>query len=315
MMRHKESILLQYEINDKGDKMKDYMIRGMDKIGRLRMFAASTTGMVEEFRKIHESSPTATAAAGRAMTAAVMMAAGMKNENDKLTLKISGGGPLGSIIVVANSRGQIKALVDNPLADTPSTSDNKLDVGSLVGNDGTVTVIMDHGLKEPYVGQTSLVTGEIGDDIANFYMVSEQFPTAVALGILVDRDISCRAAGGYMIQVLPFITDDEITEIEDAIKNADPISAMIDKGMTPEEIMQSILPGFDMEVTDSIDLEYRCDCSMSKIRDVMVSLGEKEIEDIIEEDGESEIICHFCNTKYRFDRDELEKILLTIRGE
>lgn len=295
--------------------MKDYLIRSMDKLGRLRMFAASTTGIVEEFRRLHESSPTATAAAGRAITAAAMMAATMKNEKDKMTLKISGGGPLGSIIVVSNNKGELKALVDNPGADAPSTPDKKLDVGRIVGNDGTVTVIMDLGLKEPYIGQTSLLTGEIAEDIANFYMVSEQFPTAVGLGVLVDKDISCKAAGGYMIQVLPFITDDEIAEIEESIRNAEPISTMVDKGMTPEEIMDTILPGFDMEITDKLELQYHCDCSVERIRNVLISLGDKEIQDIIEEDGESEVVCHFCNTKYRFDKEELEKILLTIRGE
>ena len=295
--------------------MRDYLIRGMDKLGRLRMFAATTTGLVEEFRRLHESSPTATAAAGRALTAAAMMAATMKNERDKLTLKISGGGPLGSIIVVGNNKGDLKALVDNPGADAPSTADKKLDVGSIVGSDGTVTVIMDLGMKEPYIGQTSLITGEIAEDIAHFYMTSEQFPTGVGLGVLVDKDISCRAAGGYMIQVLPFITDEEIEQIEEAIKNAEPISTMVDKGMTPEEIMNSLLPGFEMEITDTVDLRYHCDCSLSRIRDVLVSLGDKEIKDIIEEDGQSEVVCHFCNTKYHFDREELEKILLTIRGE
>lgn len=295
--------------------MKDYLIRGMDKLGRLRIFAAKTTNMVEEFRKLHDSSPTATAASGRALTAAAMMAATMKNENDRMTLKISGGGPLGSIIVVANSKGELKALADNPQVDAPSTEDKKLDVGAIVGRDGTVTVIMDQGLKEPYVGQTGLVNGEIGEDIAKFYMDSEQIPTAVGLGVLIDRDISCRAAGGYLIQVLPFITDDEIAAIENAIKDAEPVSTMIDKGMTPEEIMDALLPGFDIEITEIKEINYKCDCSLNKIRDVMVSLGEREIQDILDEEGESEVVCHFCNTKYKFDRSDLEKILLTIKGE
>ncbi len=295
--------------------MKDYLIRGMDKKGRLRVFVAKTTQLVEEARKIHETSPTATAAMGRGLTAAAIMGATMKNDDDLLTLKISGNGPLGTMTIVGNNRGELKGLVDYPQADVPSTEDGKLDVGSLVGNQGTLTVIMDLGLKEPYVGQTEIITGEIGDDIANFYLVSEQIPTAVALGVLVDKDISTKAAGGYIIQVLPEISDEEIALIEKSIQQAEPISLMIDKGLTPEEIMNQLLGEFDMEVTDKIDLKYHCDCSEEKIEKVLISLGNKEIEDIIHEDGESEVVCHFCNTKYRFNKDRLNKILLTINGQ
>lgn len=295
--------------------MKDYLIRGMDKKGRLRVFVAKTTQLVEEARKIHETSPTATAAMGRGLTAAAIMGATMKNDDDLLTLKISGNGPLGTMTIVGNNRGELKGLVDYPQADVPSTEDGKLDVGSLVGNQGTLTVIMDLGLKEPYVGQTEIITGEIGDDIANFYLVSEQIPTAVALGVLVDKDISTKGAGGYIIQVLPEISDEEIALIEKSIQQAEPISLMIDKGLTPEEIMNQLLGEFDMEVTDKIDLKYHCDCSEEKIEKVLISLGNKEIEDIIHEDGESEVVCHFCNTKYRFNKDRLNKILLTINGQ
>lgn len=295
--------------------MKDYLIRGMDKKGRLRVFVAKTTQLVEEARKIHETSPTATAAMGRGLTAAAIMGATMKNDDDLLTLKISGNGPLGTMTIVGNNRGELKGLVDYPQADVPSTEDGKLDVGSLVGNQGTLTVIMDLGLKEPYVGQTEIITGEIGDDIANFYLVSEQIPTAVALGVLVDKDISTKAAGGYIIQVLPEISDEEIALIEKSIQQAEPISLMIDKGLTPEEIMSQLLGEFDMEVTDKIYLKYHCDCSEEKIEKVLISLGNKEIEDIIHEDGESEVVCHFCNTKYRFNKDRLNKILLTINGQ
>lgn len=295
--------------------MKDYLIRGMDKKGRLRIFVAKTTNMVEEARKIHETSPTATAAMGRSLTAAAMMGATMKNEEDLLTLKISGNGTIGTITIVGNNKGEVKGLADYPQSDVPSTLEGKLDVGSLVGNEGTITVIMDLGLKEPYVGQTEIVTGEIGDDIANFYLVSEQVPTAVALGVLVDKDITTKAAGGYIIQILPEISDDEITLIENAIQKAEPISTMINNGLTPEEIMHELLGEFDMEVTDKIELNYKCDCSEDKIEKVLISLGRKEIEDIIHEDGESEVVCHFCNTKYKFDRDKLEKILLTINGQ
>ena len=219
---------------------------------------------------------------------------------------------MGKIFVVANNKGHVKADIDYPMADVPSKANGKLDVGRLVGNDGTITVIMDLGLKEPYVGQSSLVSGEIAEDIANFYMVSEQSPSAVSLGVLVDRDISCIAAGGYIIQLLPGVSDDDITKIEEALANIDPVSALINKGLTPEQIMDQLLGQFDMEVLGNLDLEYRCDCSRDKIEKVIVSLGKKEIEDIIEEDEQAEVVCHFCATKYQFDKDELSKLLIDI---
>lgn len=247
------------------------------------------------------------------MTIGAIIASGFKNENDLLTLKFSGNGPIGNILVVANNNGRVKGIVDNPNADLPSTADGKLDVGGLVGKNGTVTAIMDLGLKEPYVGQTSLVTGEIGDDIANFYLQSEQIPTAVGLGVLVEKDLSVKAAGGFLIQTLPDILDEDITKIEESLANAKPLSTLIDQGYTPEEIMREILSDFDMEITDKLDLEYLCDCSREKVEKVLVSLGEKEIIDMIEEDGKSEVNCHFCNTSYQFSKEDLQKILLTIK--
>ncbi len=293
--------------------MKDYLIKGMDKESKLRVFFARTTQTVEEARRIHNTSATATAAFGRVLTIGAIMASGFKNDNDLLTLRISGDGPIGNILVVASNNGRVKGMVDNPSADLPSTEDGKLDVGSLVGKNGTLTAIMDLGLKEPYVGQTSLVTGEIGDDIANFYLQSEQVPTAVGLGVLVEKDLSVKAAGGFLIQTLPDILDEEITKIEESLAKAKPLSTFIDQGYTPEEIMKEILSDFEMEITGKLELEYLCDCSRKRVEKVLISLGEKEIEKIIEEDGESEVKCHFCNTNYHFSKEELEKILLTIK--
>lgn len=293
--------------------MKDYLIKGMDKESKLRVFFARTTQTVEEARRIHNTSATATAAFGRVLTIGAIMASGFKNDNDLLTLRISGDGPIGNILVVASNNGRVKGMVDNPSADLPSTEDGKLDVGSLVGKNGTLTAIMDLGLKEPYVGQTSLVTGEIGDDIANFYLQSEQVPTAVGLGVLVEKNLSVKAAGGFLIQTLPDILDEEITKIEESLAKAKPLSTFIDQGYTPEEIMKEILSDFEMEITGKLELEYLCDCSRKRVEKVLISLGEKEIEKIIEEDGESEVKCHFCNTNYHFSKEELEKILLTIK--
>ncbi len=294
--------------------MNDYMIRGMDREGRLRAFVAKTTGVVDEARRIHNTSATATAAIGRLLTAGIMMGATMKNDDDLMTLKVSGDGPVGTLTAVANSRGEVKGLLDNPAADAPSTVDGKLDVGAIVGKNGTFVSIRDIGMRDPYVGQTSLVTGEIGDDIANFYSESEQIPTAVGLGVLVDKDLTCKAAGGFIIQLMPFITDEEISMIESSLKKARPLSTMIDEGYTPEEIMNELLSEFNMETTEKIDVSYTCDCSYNKVEKVLISLGENEIQDIIDEDGESEVVCHFCNTKYHFSGDDLEKILLTIKN-
>lgn len=292
--------------------MKDYLIRGMDKLGRLRVFVASTTNLVEKARLTHGTSPTATAALGRALTAATMMGTMMKNDEDTLTLKIAGKGPIGTILMVAKNQGTVKGYVDFPEADVPSRADGKLDVGSLVGRDGTITTIMDLGLRDPYIGQANLVSGEIAEDIASLYLLSEQQPSAVSLGVLVDKDISVRAAGGYIIQLLPDISDEDITKIENALNNVEPVSALIDKGLTPEEIMNKILVDFEMEVLDKIDLNYECDCSREKIEKVIISLGKKEIEDIIHEDGEAEVVCHFCNTKYKFNKEELSKFIVDI---
>ncbi len=289
--------------------MKDYLIRGIDKTGNIRVFVASTTNLVEEARTTHNTAPTATAALGRTLTAGLMMGTMMKNENDRMTLKISGGGPIGNIWAVANNRGTIKGYADNPSADAESTNSGKLDVKEVVGRDGSITVSMDLGLKEPYVGQSQIVSGEIAEDIAYYYASSEQQPSVVALGVLVDKDISVRSAGGYIIQLLPNVAEEDIVKIEDAIRNIEPISTLIDRGLSPEEIMEKILGDFEMKVLDKIDLEYSCDCSRERIEGVLKSIGEDEIKLMIEEDGGAEVVCHFCNTKHQFVEEELENLI------
>lgn len=290
--------------------MKDYLIRAIDRKGMIRIFATSTTEIVEKARQSHKTSPTATAALGRTLTAGVMMGVMMKNKNDSLTLKISGDGPGGNILVVAKNNGKIKGYIDNPTVDIPSREDGKLDVAGIVGKNGTITTTMDLGLKEPYVGQTNLVSGEIAEDLANLYMVSEQQPSAVNLGVLVDKDISVKAAGGYILQLLPGIADEDIDKIEENINSMDPISSLIDKGLSPEDIIKKLLKGFEIKILDKIQLEYICDCSRERLENVIRSLGEEEIKSIIEEDGEAEIVCHFCNTKYQFNKEELYKLLI-----
>lgn len=290
--------------------MKDYLIRGIDKLGMIRIFIASTTNMVEKARITHGTSPTATAALGRTLTAGVMMGSMMKNEKDILTLKISGDGPGGNILIVAKNNGRIKGYIDHPEADVPSRKNGKLDVAGIVGRNGTITTIMDLGLREPYIGQSNIISGEIAEDLAHFYAYSEQQPSAVSLGVLVDKDISVKAAGGYIIQLLPGISNEDIDKIEETLAKIEPVSTMIDKGLSPEDIMNKVLGEFEMTVLEKMELEYVCDCSREKIEKVIISLGKKEIEDIIEEDGQAEVVCHFCNTKYQFNKEELSKFIV-----
>ena len=292
--------------------MKDYLIRGMDKNGRIRAFVASTTYMVEEARRIHNTSPTATVALGRSLTASALMGTMMKNEEDTLTFKVSGNGPGGSILVVAKNNGNIKGEIMHPEADVPSKADGKLDVGALVGDEGTITIIMDLGLKEPYIGLSNIVSGEIAEDLAHYYAYSEQQPSVVSLGVLVDKDLSVRAAGGYIIQLLPGCTEEDIVSIERAIENIKPVSTLIDEGLSPEDILNTILKDFEMHILEKKEIQYKCDCSKDKIKEVIRSLGKTEIQAMIEEDHGAEVVCHFCNTDHKFNEEELEKIMIDI---
>lgn len=289
--------------------MEDYLIRGIDKEGTIRFFAATTTNLVERARQLHNTSPTATAALGRALTAATILGVTLKNEDDKLTFKIKGDGPIGNIVTVANNRGEVKGYVGNPYADLPGRSDGKLDVAGLVGKNGYLMIIKDMGLKEPYIGYTNLVSGEIAEDLANYFYASEQQPTAISLGVLVDTDISARAAGGYMIQLLPGVRDEYIDRIEEIIKNAKPISTLVDEGLSAEGILKELFGEFQVEILDRIPLKFSCDCSREKTRKVLISLGKEELSRIIEEDGKAEVVCHFCNKKYNFTREELMELL------
>ncbi|MCF6461640.1 Hsp33 family molecular chaperone HslO [Clostridium sp. Cult3] len=289
--------------------MEDYIIRGINKDKTLRLFVASSTNLVEKARRIHNTSPTATAALGRALTGAAMMGIAMKGEKDSLTFKIKGDGPVGSIVTVANNRGEVKGYVDNPYADVPSRADGKLDVGGLVGRNGQLVVIRDLGLKEPYIGMANLVSGEIAVDLVNYFYISEQQPSAINLGVLVDKDISVKAAGGYMLQLLPNVAEEDIDRIEEILSKAKPISTLIDEGLTPEEVMEELFGIFEMEVLDKKPIEFKCNCKREKIESVLQSLGREEIEDMIKEDGKAEVVCHFCNNKYLFSEEDLHKLI------
>lgn len=289
--------------------MKDYIIRGINKDKTIRLFVANSTNLVEKARRIHNTSPTATAALGRALTGAAIMGITMKGEKDSLTFKIKGDGPIGDIVTVANSKGEVKGYVDNPYADIPSKPDGKLNVGGLVGKNGQLVVIRDLGLREPYIGMANLVSGEIAEDLVNYFYVSEQQPSAINLGVLVDKDISVKAAGGYMLQLLPDVSEEDIDRIEEILSKAKPISTLIDEGLTPEEVMEELFGEFEMEILEKKFISFECNCKREKIESMLQSLGKEEIEDMIKKDGKAEVICHFCNSKYLFTEEDLHKLI------
>ncbi|HHU78535.1 MAG: Hsp33 family molecular chaperone HslO [Caldicoprobacterales bacterium] len=287
----------------------DYMVRGIAANGKLRAFAAVTTDLVAEAVRVHDLSPVAAAALGRVLTAAGMMAMDSKNDTDVLSVIVKGSGPLGSIVSVAAANGTLKGYVDQPRVDIPLNEDGKLDVGRAVGPEGKLTVIKDLGLKEPYVGQTNLVTGEIGDDLANYFMISEQQPSVVALGVLINPDWSVRAAGGYIIQPLPGADDEVIDKLEQKLAQVPAVSRLAADGNTPEEILHILLEDFDPKVLSKTPMQFKCDCNRERLERVVLSLGREELMDIIETEEKTELVCHYCNTRYEFTREELQTLL------
>ncbi len=288
--------------------MIDYMVRGIDETGSIRIFASSTTNLVEHARKIHKTSPVATAALGRVITASLLLGDTLKNDNDKVSVQVTGDGLIKNILAISNSNGEVKGYISNPQADIPLKSKGKLDVGGAIGN-GTLTIIKDLGMKEPYVGQTQLVSGEIAEDLAHYFAHSDQQPSVVALGVLVDRDYTVKAAGGYIIQVLPNPEEEVIAKLEENIAKVDSVSTLIEKGYTPEDIIEYVCEGLSMKILEKKDLKFVCDCCEERVEGALVSIGEKDLIEIIEEDGQAEICCEFCDTKYQFDKDNLMNIL------
>jgi len=285
------------------------MIRGIDKDLSFRFMIVDSTDVVEQGRKYHDTTPTATAALGRLLTAGLLMGYTMKNEDDKLTLRINGGGPAGTLLVTSNNIGEVKGYIQNPKFFVEDKDNGKLNVGKAVGINGTLKVIMDIGLKEPYVGQSQLVTGEIGEDIASYYFNSEQQPTVIGLGVLIDKDTSVKSAGGFMIQTMPDLKEEEISKIEKQISKLGNVSDYFKDRDSLEKVAKRILRDFEIEITEEISAQYRCDCSKEKIEEVLVSVGREDLEKIIEEDGDAEVTCQFCNKKYHFRKEELIKIL------
>ncbi len=291
--------------------MKDRIVRAITGDGAVRCAAAITTNLVEEARKLHDTMPTATAAIGRLLTATAIMGGWMKGEKDKLTLQIEGGGPIGRITAISDSNSNVKCSVDNPLCDLP-LKDGKLDVGGAVGTDGFLGIIQDLGLKDPYIGKIPICSGEIGDDIAMYYAKSEQIPAVVAVGVLVDTDLSVKAAGGLILQVMPEATDEQIGQLEEMVKNMPQISTALAEGATCEDLISYALSSFKAYTMTEHETAYRCDCSEELIEKVIATLGKKEIQDIIDTQMNAEVVCHFCNNKYMFTKDRLTEIMETL---
>ncbi|MCD8028302.1 MAG: Hsp33 family molecular chaperone HslO [Erysipelotrichaceae bacterium] len=286
--------------------MKDYLVRGISPSRNCRVFACHTTNLLEVARVKHDLWPTASAALGRTMSATLMMAANNK-DHEKMTVNINGGGPIGTVLATTNSDGKIKAFVAEPHVHYTYNDTGKLAVGVAVGNQGTLQVIRDMGLKEPFVGTVPLQTGEIGDDFSYYFMVSEQTPSVVSVGVLVDTTNEILASGGFIIQLLPDATDEDITYIEEKMKDFTPVSSLIHEGKTPEEILELIFD--DVEILGYQDLYFECDCSKEKMKEALMTVGKQEIQAMIDEDHGCEITCHFCNTHYQFSEDELRELI------
>ena len=285
------------------------LTRALSADGSVMAMAIDSTDIAGRIEQIHKTSAVVTAATGRLVTAASMMGCLLKGENDTLTLRLSGGGPVGSIIAVADSNGNVKAYPANPVVELPLNNKGKLDVAGAVGTDGYLSVIRDLGLKEPYIGQTPIVSGEIAEDITNYYAVSEQVPTVCALGVLVNPDLTVKAAGGFLVQLLPFADEKAIETIEQNINGIKPVSTMIDEGMTPPDICKLLLSGLQPEILEERMPVYRCDCSKERVERALLSMGREQLNELIKEDHGTEVCCHFCEKKYRYTEDELKRLL------
>ena len=288
--------------------MNDYIIRAIAANDQIRAFAAVTTETVEEARKDHNTSPVATAALGRLLTAGAMMGTMMKGDKDILTLQIKAGGPLEGITVTADSKGRVKGYVGNPNVCIPANSKGKLDVAGAVGV-GFMNVIKDMGLKEPYVGQVALQTSEIAEDLTYYFATSEQVPSAVGLGVLMNKDNTVRQAGGFIVQLMPFAEESTIAKLEENVQKITSVTSLLEEGHTPESLLEKVLDGFDMEINEKIPTEFYCNCSRERVEKALISIGRKELNEMIQEGKPIEMNCHFCNHNYEFTVEGLKEIL------
>ncbi len=287
--------------------MSDYIVRATAADNSIRAFAITSKELVEQARKNHNTSPVMSAALGRLLTAGAMMGSMMKGEKDILTLQIQCSGPAKGLTVTADSKGHVKGFALNPNVELPLNENGKLDVGKALDL-GILSVIRDMGLKEPYVGQCQLQTGEIAEDITYYYATSEQIPSAVGLGVLVDKDNSIKQAGGFIIQLMPFTSEEVIEKLEQQIQSMDTVTNMLERGLTPEEILKEVLGELEPEIMDTVEAEFLCDCSKEKVSNALATLNKKDLQDIINDGEEIEVKCQFCNHAYKFGTDELREL-------
>lgn len=285
--------------------MSDYLVKAIAYNGTVRAYATKTTEMVDEAVRRQDTWPTASAALGRAITAGTMMATMLKGE-DKLTIKIEGGGPIGAIIVDSNAKGESRGYVTNPHVDFELNEHGKLDVARAVGNSGYLSVVKDLGMKEHFTGSIPLISGELGEDFTYYFVSSEQVPSAVGVGVLVNPDRTILASGGFIVQMMPGADEETISKIEQRISQLPPISKLIEAGMSPEEMIYSLLGEDDVKILEKMNVAFSCNCSKERIANAIITLGRQEIKEMIEEDGGAETHCHFCNEKYLFTKEDLE---------
>lgn len=288
--------------------MKDYLVKALGYNGQVRAYAVATTETVGEAQRRHHTWPTASAALGRAVTAGVMMGAMLKGD-EKLTIKIEGGGPIGVILVDSNAKGEVRGYVTNPQVHFDLNEHGKLDVRRAVGTEGMMSVVKDIGLRDYFTGQVPIVSGELGEDFTYYFTVSEQVPSSVGVGVLVNPDNTIQSAGGFIIQLMPGTEDETITEIENHLQTIPPVSKMVQMGLTPEEILEQLLGEGHVQVLEKMPVSFECQCSRERISNALISLGKEEIEDMIETDGKAEAQCHFCNEKYHFSKEDLEELV------
>ena len=281
------------------------MLRGISENGGIVFYGVDSTEIVREMERLHKTSAVTTAALGRLLTAASLLGIMLKSTRDSVTLQIKGGGPAGRLLAVSDGTGNVKGYVEHPVVELPPRADGHLNVGAAVGKDGTLDVIRDLGMREPYIGQVPLTSGEIAEDVTTYFAISEQVPTVCALGVLVDKDLSILCAGGFMVQLLPGATDAEIDRLEKNINAMPSVTELLHAGKTPEDMMQMALAGFNPNVLDERTVQYQCDCSAERTKEMLLSLGRAELERMRDEDPNCEVVCHFCHSKYQYDLNAL----------
>lgn len=289
--------------------MADRIVRAISTDGMVQAAAICSRDLTERARQIHKTLPVATAALGRTLAAASMMGNALKSDGASLTLQFKGGGPLGTVLAVSDNEGNVRGYVTNPHVDIPLRKDGKLDVGTAVGHEGTLTVIKDLHMKEPYVGTIDLLGGEIAEDVAGYFVESEQIPTACALGVLVDRDQSVKAAGGYLIQLMPGAAEDTIAKVEGGIMAAGAVSAILEKNDDPEAMLRTGMSDFDLKILETCPVEYRCYCSRERVERALISLGRTELEQMLSEQGGCQLTCQFCDAVYEFTAEDIQRLL------